>query len=125
MIRTHRIIHKSQFFELVEDPAVSRVEIYGGRYKTLRNKELCKVYIYYKADQQILWGILGACLAERSKLPNNGDHAFLTGIQSLKKCGFITVSKINRLIEIEKKYKINLNIPKALRKLIKTCNQYI
>ena len=119
MFRKSFIIKKENFFNWVEDKQISKVEIADSYNKSLRNESLCKIYVYFKLQPMTLETIFGACKKESENIKISSDHAFLTGIQSLKSCGFISEKNLKKLIDIEKRNGINLSISKELREKIK------
>ena len=64
-------------------------------------------YVYIKFEDYST--IIGACVINTLNIP------LLTGLRASKNTGVISYKIINRLIEIEKKYNINLNISKDIR----------
>jgi len=76
------IIKKENFFNWVEDKQISKVEIADSYNKTLRDKSLCKIYVYFKLQPMVLETIFGACKKEVENVKISSDHAFLNGIQS-------------------------------------------
>jgi len=119
MFRKSFIIKKENFFNWVEDKQISKVEIANSYNKTLRDKSLCKIYVYFKLDIMEFQNIFNAIKKEIEKVKISSDHGYLNGFQSLKGEGFISEKHIKKLIEIEKRNHINLSISKELRTKIK------
>ena len=127
MLRKSHIIQKTEFFEWLDRDDVSRIETAKSYNKTLKNKELCKIYVYYRDHSPSdLNSILGNCntfvnRTDASIYPS--DHAFLNGIASSKSTNFLTTKMIKRLREIEDRYGVKFNIPKYYIKLLKNENE--
>lgn len=119
MYRKSFIIKKEDFFKYVESEFISKVEIANSYNKTLRDKSLCKIYVYFKLNKQEFMSIFGACKVQIDVIKNSSDHAFLNGIQNLKGHGFISEKKLNRLIEIENRNGINLSISGKIKSMHK------
>jgi hypothetical protein len=114
MYRKSFIIKKENLFKWVESDQISRIELANSYNKSLRDKTLCKIYAYFKIDPKSIIGILSSVENQRNNIENSSDHAFLTGIQSVKSCGYITEKMINKLREIEKRNHVNFSIPKSV-----------
>jgi uncharacterized linocin/CFP29 family protein len=54
-----------------------------------------------------------------NKFISDADHAYLNGIQTQRIHQFLSASQILKLVEIEKKYDVNLSISKQIRNIVK------
>ena len=115
MFRKSFIIKKDNLFKWIESEQLSRVEIANSYNKTLRDKTLCKIYVYFKIPIMDLNTIFGACKSELEKIKIGIDHAFVNGIQNLKGQGFISEKHLKKLIEIEERNGVNFSISKTIR----------
>lgn len=97
---------------------VSKVEIANSYNKSLKDKSLCKIYVYFKINHQELMTIFGACKVNVDNV-NSYDHQLLNGIQSLKGHGFISEKLLKKLIDVEKRNGINLSISKNIKMMSK------
>lgn len=119
MYRKSFIIKKEDLFKYIESEFISKVEIANSYNKTLRDKSLCKIYVYFKIPHEELMSIFSKCKIEVEKIKNPTDHSFLNGIQSLKGEGFISEKLLNKLIDIEKRNGISLSISGKIKSMHK------
>ena len=119
MFRKSFIIKKENLFNWVEDKRVSKVEIANSYNKTLRDKSLCKIYVYFKLDIMEFQNIFKAIKREIDKVKISSDHGCLNGFQSLKGEGFISEKHIKKLLDIQKRNGINLSISKNIQSKIR------
>lgn len=130
MIRIRQLIKKDELSQWIDNPEIVKVEISHANTQRLKNKTLYDVHVYFRTQKKneccdnAVNSILGACakvIADNDiqKFLSDTDHAFLNGIQNQKHLGFLKASMINKLLEIQKKYEISLNISKELRNLVK------
>jgi hypothetical protein len=130
MIRIRQLIKRDELFQWIDNPEIVKVEISHANTNRLKNKSLCDAHVYYRTQKKneccdnAINSILGACAKaivdnETTHILADNDHAFLNGIQSQKHVGFLKASMINKLLAIQKKYDISLNISKELRNLVK------
>jgi len=109
MIRTRKLIGKAQLFDYLGQPEISKIEINTCKQKTLKNKEICSIYIYHRINWADICSVIGRC--EAAKLEDLGaDESykeFVTNFCSCKRDGFVTASNINKLVEIEKKNRVS------------------
>ena len=118
MYRKSFIIKKENLFKWIENEQVSKVEIANSYNKSLKDKSLCKIYVYFKINHQEFGAIFGACKVNVDKV-NSHDHQFLNGIQSLKGHGFISEKLVKKLIDVEKRNGINLSISSEIKNMNK------
>jgi hypothetical protein len=130
MIRIRQLIKRDELFQWIDNPAIVKVEISHANTNRLKNKSLCDAHVYFRTQKKneccdnAIHSILGACAKvitdnNVTKFLSDADHAFLNGLQSQKHLGFLKASMINKLLAIQKKYDVSLNISKELRKLVK------
>jgi len=118
MYRKSFIIKKENLFKWIENEQVSKVEIANCYNKSLRDKSLCKIYVYFKINYNDFYTIIGSCKTNIDKV-NSYDGQFLKGIQSLKGEGFISEKLLKKLIDIEKRNDINLSISGEIKNMNK------
>jgi len=118
MYRKSFIIKKENLFKWIENEQVSKVEIANCYNKSLRDKSLCKIYVYFKINYNDFYTIIGSCKTNIDKV-NSYDGQFLKGIQSLKGEGFISEKLLKKLINIEKRNDINLSISDEIKNMNK------
>jgi len=119
MIRlSGKLINRNDLFKWFENEDVVKIEIKKHENSNLRNKDLCRVYIYISTeDKSEIGAILGSCAKHGElKIP------YLQGISTQKMNGWLSVKMINKLTEIEKEHNLNLSIPKSFYKLIAKYN---
>lgn len=61
MIRTRKIIGKNQIFDYVGNQEIAKLEIHTSKQNTLKNKEVCSVYIYHRVNFTDVCSIIGKC----------------------------------------------------------------
>ena len=123
MIRIKYIIPKKDLFNWIENPEIIKVLLIGKRNLKLENDFLCEIFAFHYIDFSTVATIIGSCkrVADedgRYEILSSEDLSFLRGIQSLKGNGYLTKSIIIKLIEIEKKYDVNLSISNKVIDLI-------
>jgi hypothetical protein len=129
MIRIRQLVKRDELFQLIDNPDIVKVEISHANTNRLKNKSLCDAHVYYRTEKKneccdnAVLSILGAC--EKAikddavkKFLSDSDHAYLNGIQQQKHTNFLKASMINKLLEIQKKYDLSLNISKQIRNLV-------
>jgi len=120
MLRVSKIIPKDKLFEFIEDPNVVKVEV-SSSYNNLRDKTLCKIYVYLKISIFDVCSVVGNIKKEIKQTTgmtqSNWDylHGFLGS--SLQQ-GFVTTSDVVNLTRIEDEQGILFGIPKNWYKLI-------
>jgi len=126
MIRVRHLIGKQDLLSWIDREDIVKVQLVSKNNRELKNNEICEIYVFYKIENSIIGinTILGACQATinddtKDKFLTDSDHAFLNGIQSSKAVGFLSKSKVEKLLNIEKKYKINLSISKEIKDIVK------
>jgi hypothetical protein len=117
MIRTRKIINKSDIFNYVGNENISKVEILTSKQKTLKNPDVVSVYIYYRVNWNDICSIIGRCVEfnKQKRSTSNEDFDFVANLYSVKSAGFITLSALQKLLNIEKKYNFSFNISKKLK----------
>ena len=118
MYRKSFIIKKENLFKWIENEQVSKVEIANCYNKSLRDKSLCKIYVYFKINYNDFYTIIGSCKTNIDKV-NSYDGQFLKGIKSIKGEGFISEKLLKKLIDIEKRNDINLSISGEIKNMNK------
>jgi len=130
MIRIRQLVKRDELFQWIDNPDIVKVEISHAATKRLKNKSLCDAQVYYRTEKKneccdnAVLSILGACKKTieddaKVKFLSDSDHAYLNGIQQQKHTNFLKASMINKLMEIQKKYDLSLNISKEIRNLVK------
>jgi len=91
-----------------------------SKQKSLKNNELCSVYIYHRVNWSDVLAILGKCRnATNNDLGNNNGYIdFVRSQVSSQRDGFISVCNLNKLIEIQKATGYDFNISKNIKKLL-------
>ena len=129
MIRIRQLIKRDELFQWIDNPEIVKVEISYADTNRLKNKTLCAVQVYYRTQKRneccdnAVLSILGACEKaikdnDVTKFLSDADHAFLNGIQQQKHTQFLKASMINKLLAIQERYNLSLNISKEIRKLV-------
>lgn len=116
-------MYKSVLFDWLETPNISKVVLHREKNSNLKNDALCDVYVFHYVDFADIVNIIGACKVAINNDGRYGElsrkhHAFLNSIQSQKQHGFLSKSMIKKLMDIEIKYRINLNISDAVREIV-------
>jgi len=128
MIRVRHLIGKQDLLSWIDREDIVKVLIVSKANRELKNEDVCEIYAFYKltseGDNQINT-ILGSCakaiiLNDIEKFLSDKDHSFVNGIQGGKGVGWISKSKMERLIAIESKYEINLSISKEIKEIVNT-----
>ena len=94
------------------------------RNQKLNDNDSCEIYVYHNIDFQLISTIIGKCkenvnLSRRDGIFDSVEESFLSGIQSMKYVGYITKSRLEKIISIENKYNIDFAIPKQIKNFIK------
>jgi hypothetical protein len=123
MIRIRYIIPKEDIFNWVENSNIVKIQLKNHRNMKLKDDKSCEIFAFYKIDFNSIPTIIGLCERivnenRRYDFLNGVDLSFLTGIQSQKRDGYLSKSMIVKLIEIEKKYNVNLSITKEIKNII-------
>ena len=104
MIRTRKIIGKDKIFEYVGNENIAKLEILTSKQKSLKNDQVCSVYIYHRVNFMDVCNILGRCRTFIETHPDREKYkSFVTGLMSARQVGFVSECNINKLIEITKK----------------------
>jgi len=129
MIRKSYIIHRDKFFDIALDERVSKVEIANSYNKTLRDKSLCKIYVYYKLTYDE-WMSITNMLKKCDELSTLFDiefgkkrmtkiSSYLKGLQSCIRDGFISAKHCEKIEAISEQFNgYNFMIPKRLIKRV-------
>ncbi len=107
MIRITHIIPRAEYFNWIENPDIIRVTASYAQNKSLRNRDLMKIEAFHNISpgndpKHSINYILGMC--EGSYLLteyNDAERSFLAGLKSQRGYGYITLSQLKRLAEIE------------------------
>lgn len=131
MIRKSYIIHRDKFFDIALDERVSKVEIANSYNKTLRNKSLCKIYVYYKLTMDE-WMSITEMLKQCAKLVPDLEQRYgkkriesirdyLMGAQSFICDGWISEKHCEKIIKLAELFNLhNFMIPKVIKRVLKT-----
>ena len=116
MYRKSFIIKRENLFKWVESDHISKIEITNTYNKSLRDRSLCKIYVYFKISCEELLTILGCCKKEMINIQVlSSDRQFLKGIQNLRGLGFLPEKHLLKLIDIEQRNGINFSISNDIR----------
>lgn len=125
MIRKSYIIHRDNFFNIALDERVSKVEIANSYNKTLRDKSLCKIYVYYKLtmdEWMSITNMLKQCQINAKEFELKEYSSFLTGVSSAISYGFLPEKHYNKILEISELFpQYRFHIPRRLfNRVLKT-----
>lgn len=109
MFRKSFIIKKENLFNWVSSEKVSRVEIANCYNKTLKDKTLCKIYVYFRLHPEEFHAIFGK-IAQNLEIVTPQDRNYIKGLLGLKGDGFVAEKHIIKLREIAKRNKVDFNI---------------
>lgn len=123
MIRITKLIGRNQIFDYINNPKVTKVELNNRDNKGLVNPNVCRIYLYldtqYKNSQvDHIPTILGSCYKYSLGPLGKNSRSFLSGICGQLELRWLSQTHLKKLVEIEKKEKINLSIPKYFFELI-------
>lgn len=127
-IRTKTIIGKDKMFELLKDPNIMKVELTYAENRVITNEHACKAHIYYRITFVSFSNLLGQCLATHDLKDDEGNfvvkkkRGLLSGLQSCKHHGWIALSDLNKIAEIERENNITIPRTEEIRSLVKKLN---
>jgi len=115
MIRINKLMAKDKVLDLVFHPNVSKIELLSSKNKTLRSDKLSRILIYLKiksiGDLNTILGNVAKIASTKIDWKNTSNKAFLTGVGSIGKVGFIRFTIIEKLLKIELEESLNFGIP--------------
>lgn len=122
MILITKIIGRDKIFDYIGNPKVCKVEL-NNRENNLKNPFACKIYLYLdtqmkNSQHDDISTVIGQCRKYSKEPLSEGSNSFLNGIYSQLALGWLSVTHLNKLVEIQEKEGINLSIPKYFFALI-------
>ena len=126
MIRITKLVGKSEIFNILTNPDVSKIELLHSQNASLKNPDICRVNIYIRMKIDSLCSIVGNCkeLHKKHKGWKKGNSSYVSGICTVLQSGFIKRSTIRKLEEIEISENIKFGIPKHYNELISKFDHY-
>lgn len=100
MIRINTMVKRDSIYDLMDDPGIARISFNYRKNKDLHDRTVCKVSLYIEMDRNF-----ARLFRSISKIESNMDSGenkkFLRSMISRKAQGWLKISEILKLKEIE------------------------
>jgi len=120
MIRIKRIIRFSEIPEIIKRTEIRNISIYGSKSRGLENPEVLRVFMFLTSpNMKDEFNSIFGLLQKYKLIPlGTGDNSYIKGIIPQKNLGWLSITHIKKLQEIEKRNDIHFGISKNIIKLI-------